>query len=134
VPLPIERTRAGFGKASFPYASEGSAGGLCTNGGTVGSTVSCTAGRFNDRIVSLQVQVPLNYGCKAGTGPDPTTGITNPATPCVDAASLPQGGWWKIRYTPMKESTSATKYLSMTDATTWSVQLIGDPVHLVQNG
>jgi len=33
------------------------------------------------------------------------------------------GGWWQIQYTATSQ---------ITDRTTWSVQILGDPVHLVQ--
>ena len=39
------------------------------------------------------------------------------------AYTAPNGGWWSIRYT-------ATN--NVTDRTTWSVALLGDPIHLVQ--
>ncbi len=39
---------------------------------------------------------------------------------------MTEGGWWKIKYT-MGGSTSSYS----TDLTTWKVQIIGNPVHLV---
>jgi hypothetical protein len=38
--------------------------------------------------------------------------------------TAPNGGWWSIKYTSGNGS--------ITDRTTWGVQILGDPVHLVQ--
>ncbi len=130
-------SRAGYSNFSARAVATTPPEGLCsapTSTIVIASTlITCEAGRFNGRLVALQVQIPLNYGCNSGTGPDAVTGVTDPTKPCVDSATPPQGGWWKIRYTPLRQN-SGSPFLSMTDATTWSVQLIGDPVHLVQNG
>ena len=67
--------------------------------------------RFNGRLVSLELTIPTNYGCASST------------PPCVDVP-LAQGGWWKIRYT-------AGGGGAPFDRTTWTVQIVGDPVHLV---
>jgi Putative Flp pilus-assembly TadE/G-like len=124
------KSRAGYSSSIFKRTDpNGTASGLCENSGA--DQVRCKAGLFNDRLVALSIEVPMNYGCASGTGPDPTSGIST--TPCVDAVPLPEAGWWKIRYTPLKEYPGAANYLRMTDATTWTVQLLGDPVHLVQN-
>jgi Flp pilus assembly protein TadG len=136
LPSDLLDSRAGFGDSNFIKTGAGTATGACADLGSPAvtgvTTVQCKAGLFNDRLVALQVEVPLNYGCKAGTGPDPVTG--NVASPCEDVSPIPQGGWWRIRYTPLKEDPSPlTPYLRMTDATTWTVQLLGDPVHLVPN-
>ncbi len=64
---------------------------------------------FNGRTVSLELNVPTNYGC------------VPLSSPCVEAP-LTDDGWWKIRY-----STAAG---TVSDRTTWTVQLVGDPVHL----
>ena len=40
------------------------------------------------------------------------------------AYSAPQNGWWKIRYTMNGTGTS-------NDVTTWTVRILGNPVHLV---
>jgi hypothetical protein len=68
---------------------------------------------FNGRIVSMEIQIPPGYGCVAEK------------IPCVEE-SLPEDGWWKIRYT-----TNSTGKVS--DRTTWSVRMFGDPVHLTNN-
>ncbi len=67
---------------------------------------------YNDRLLSVQVEIPTTYGC------------TPNVTPCQDDPNLPDGGWWKIRY-----NTGAAEVF---DTSTWTVQLMGDPVHLVQ--
>jgi Putative Flp pilus-assembly TadE/G-like len=64
--------------------------------------------KYNGRMVSVEIQIPAGYGCVAGN------------IPCVEA-SLPEDGWWKIRY-----NTAA----GVSDRTTWSVRMFGDPVHL----
>lgn len=66
---------------------------------------------YNGRLLSIELNVPTNYGCVPAS------------SPCQEIA-LPDDGWWKIRYT-----TSG----AVSDRTTWSVQLLGDPVHLVKN-
>ena len=63
--------------------------------------------RYNDRMVAIELTVPRNYGRDA----------TGAEIPLLD------DGWWKIRYI----SDTGT----VTDRTTWSVGLAGDPVHLV---
>ncbi len=66
--------------------------------------------KFNGRMLSLELTVPTDYGC------------VPLSRPCVPVP-LPQDGWWKIRYT-----TSAG---AVYDRSTWTVRLLGDPVHLV---
>ena len=65
---------------------------------------------FNGRVVSIELQIPPGYGCQAGK------------IPCVEEA-LPDDGWWKIRY--------YTNTGVVSDRTTWSVRMFGDPVHLI---
>ena len=77
-----------------------------------------TRGKFNDRMVNIKVNVPSTYGC------DPTITAT-----CVELATLPNGGWWKIKYIPSKDALG--NYKPMTDRSTWTVELLGEPVHLV---
>ena len=64
---------------------------------------------FNGRLVSVEIQIPATYGCAADK------------IPCIETA-LPEDGWWKIRY-----NTTASE---VSDRTTWSVRMFGDPVHL----
>ncbi len=63
--------------------------------------------RFNDRNVSVELTIPTNYGLD-GAG---------------NEVSLADAGWWKIRYT--------TAAGVVTDRTTWSLELLDEPVHLV---
>jgi Flp pilus assembly protein TadG len=66
--------------------------------------------KFNGRMIALELTVPSDYGCVPASAP------------CVPAP-IPEDGWWKIRY-----KTSADEVF---DRTTWTVRLMGDPVHLV---
>jgi hypothetical protein len=66
--------------------------------------------KFNDRLVSMEIRIPTDYGLDASGNEIP----------------LADDGWWKIRYT----ADPAASYV--TDRTTWAVQLIGDPVRLVR--
>jgi Flp pilus assembly protein TadG len=65
--------------------------------------------KFNGRKLVLELNIPTNYG-KDALGAEQTP--------------LPDDGWWKIRYRFAGSSPRA-------DRTTWTVQLVGDPVHLV---
>ena len=66
--------------------------------------------KFNGRMIALELTVPTDYGC------------VPLSRPCVPTP-LVGDGWWKIRYT-----TSAG---AVYDRSTWTVRLLGDPVHLV---
>ena len=66
--------------------------------------------KFNGRMIALEFTIPTDYGCVP---------LSRPCTPIP----IPQDGWWKIRYT-----TSAG---AVYDRSTWTVRLLGDPVHLV---
>ncbi len=55
--------------------------------------------KYNDRKMTLDIRLPVNYTILYGTK-----------------------SWWKIRYTVGS---------TPTDRTTWSVNIVGDPVHLV---
>jgi hypothetical protein len=57
--------------------------------------------KYSDRHVRLRVTVPSSYG----------------------SGTLANGGWWQIRY--------KTGTATVTDRTTWSVTIVGNPVHLV---
>jgi hypothetical protein len=76
-------------------------------------------GKFNDRLVNVKIEVPPSYGC------DPI--IWASARTCTEIA-LPQQGWWKIKYIPRSV---AGVYQPITDRSTWTVELLGEPVHLV---
>ena len=56
----------------------------------------------------MKLQIPTDYGC------------ASPIPPCVEV-NPPLDGWYKIRYI------SSFPF----DVTTWSVDIVGDPVHLV---
>ena len=88
------------------------------------------AGKFNDRMVSVAIQIPKDYGCQIGTGITVAGNYVDCAE--LDGNSIPQSGWWKVKYIPKVNPLGG--YLPITDRTTWSVQLLGDPVHLVTDG
>jgi Flp pilus assembly protein TadG len=122
------KSRSGYRDKSViaPGAAVGSVAAPCEISSA--SIVKCQAGKFNDRSVAVEIQIPSSYGCVPGTGVGGST--------CVETATLPQGGWWKIRYTPLVKSWSTTtpkENVQITDTTTWSVQLVGDPVHIIPN-
>ena len=57
---------------------------------------------YNGAWVTLGIKIPNNYTCTMGTVP---------------------GCWWKIKYIIDGQGN---------DTTTWAAQVIGDPVHLVE--
>jgi hypothetical protein len=61
---------------------------------------------FNNQMVTIEVQLPANYGA---TGLNPPGDATN------------EQGWWQIEYNIAEAN----------DTTTWSVSIRGNPVHLV---
>ncbi len=126
VPSQIVESREGFRNTSYKYSDQGitSATNVGPTCGPDASNVNivCPTGLFNDRKVRIFVKVPNNYGCAPGTA--------TVTTPCVEAPA-PENGWWKIKYTPVAKAWSPGSYFPITDRTTWTVQLIGDPVHLV---
>jgi Putative Flp pilus-assembly TadE/G-like len=129
MPAALLESRQGFSPKKFDKIDEGSPAtpAPCTNGADPGpdqTYILCGAGRFNDRTVAVQIKIPNNYGCEPLTG--------TPRVPCVEATSLAEGGWWKIKYTPVRKPWDTTQFVGITDRTTWTVQLLGDPVHLVR--
>lgn len=58
--------------------------------------------KFNGSWVTLQIPIPPGYTCRSGTIP---------------------GCWWKVKYIINGQGN---------DTTTWSAQVKGDPVHLVE--
>lgn len=58
--------------------------------------------RFDGVWITLQIPIPNDYDCTEGTIP---------------------GCWWRIQYQISGDAT---------DTTTWAAQVIGDPVHLVE--
>jgi hypothetical protein len=69
-----------------------------------------SAARYNDRKMQLTIQVPVNYGLD-GAG--------------LEIPDATFSGWWKVRYDPGASS-------GIQDRTTWTVALVGDPVHLIR--
>ena len=83
-------------------APSGSVSSLLTNNG--GS--SATTGLYNGCWVTIDTSIPSNYGGTTQTAPD--------------------NGWWMIEY-DMGGSSSD----SASDLTSWQVNVVGNPVHLV---
>lgn len=85
-----------------PPATDGCTGGptalldVSGSGDQVYAAARSTS-KYNDRMVTLTVDLPNNYAVVYG------------------------GNWWKIRY---------RFGASMTDRTTWGIQLVGDPIRL----
>jgi len=107
-------TVTGYTPTTFSWSAQkvNSQGNVCTGTGTnvtsVTTNVGNTTGTFNGCWLTILVQIPTNY-----TAPAPP-GETN------------GGGWWKIEY-DMGGSSSDSAF----DLTTWQVDLLGNPVHLV---
>lgn len=104
-------------------------GGLCPNSvptaifesrGPYENPDGTPTGKFNDRLINIKINIPSTYGC------DPAT-----TTSCVELPNAAlQDGWWKVKYIPRRNPVTAS-YVTMTDRSTWSVELLGEPVHLV---
>jgi hypothetical protein len=102
-------TAAGWSTATFKWTSKAGT----TNSGrstcnqtsplTATSLVTYSSGssRFNGCWVIMTVAVPSNY-------------------------TAPQGGWWKMQY-----NMTGASGTTATDITTWQVNILGSPVHLV---
>ncbi|WCO68877.1 pilus assembly protein TadG-related protein [Iamia majanohamensis] len=87
-------------------ASSDSPNRTFTNGATLSdckfTTASNGSAKFNGYWVNLSIKLPNNYSCTPGTLP---------------------GCWWRIRYDIQGQGN---------DTTTWAAQIIGDPVHLIE--
>jgi hypothetical protein len=97
---------SGWAPTRFDYtAAEGTTNGNATNCGTFAG---------ND-VSSVQTSTPASRfnGCWL------TIQIPIPSSYVAD-----QDGWWKIRYKMTGNGTSV-------DVTTWTVQILGNPVHLI---
>jgi len=113
----LEPTGGVYAPAAFTYkATRGSTDDNASNCAaqvrTVASTAPVTTNTGSNSLFNgcwLRLTIVLDDGYAAPT----PTGET-------------EGGWWKIKYT-MGGSTSSYS----TDLTTWKVQIIGNPVHLV---
>lgn len=99
-------TATGYTDATFSWTATGCTGGCATSGTNVTSIVtSSTSGTnyFNNQWVTISVLLPTSYSAPTPPGE-------------------PGPGWFKIQY-----STTGTGQ----DVTTWSVNIRGNPVHLV---
>ena len=68
--------------------------------------------------MNIEIKIPTTYGLD--TNGDELT-------------SLPFDGWWKIKYFPTLDTTKTPVVPGLvSDRATWTVQLVGDPVHLVR--
>ncbi len=79
-----------------------------SNDGRSGTNVTqvqtAAPAKFNNRILTIQIVLPPNYGV-GGLDPD----------------GIGEDGWWKVEYDVRAGN----------DTTTWEVRLTGNPVHLV---
>jgi hypothetical protein len=81
---------------------------------TVAKTVSgSTKSSFNNTWIEITIPLPSSYGSAGGTAPIVASGTPDPG--------LWQGGWWQVQYNVSGGN----------DTTTWSVNVNGNPVHLV---
>jgi hypothetical protein len=62
--------------------------------------------KYNDRFITIDIPLPSNY-----------------ATKYLDSSTGTVKTWWKVKYNVGSTTT---------DRTTWSVNIVGDPVHLLQ--
>jgi len=87
--------------ATFSWTADNGTSG--TNVTTI-QTASSGGSYFNDRVITIDVNLPSTYGSSGLTPPGET-----------------QPGWWKIEY----------QVSGGNDTTTWQVAIRGSPVHLV---
>jgi hypothetical protein len=113
----LQPTAGGYTPAAFTYQ-----GSLGT---TASEATDCSA---QTRTVASSAAVVTNTG-----GTSLFNGCWLRLTIVLDDAysaptppGEPGGGWWKIRYTMGGATTSFS-----TDLTTWKVQILGNPVHLI---
>lgn len=72
---------------------------------------------YNGNEVTIRIQIPSNYQCVQD----------NPATPLTDESNC----WWRIRYEPLTNPNTGNVG-TVTDRTTWSIRVIGDPIRLTE--
>jgi hypothetical protein len=100
-------TAAGYSYATFTWTASGSWCGKPTSGGPtttiVASGPDCGVAYYEDYWLTIRVPIPMSY-----TAPTPP--------------GEPGPGWWKIQYATLGSSA---------DITTWSINIEGNPVHLV---
>ena len=107
---PIENDGAGHSCMPFDPSNRGGTGNASATRHPAGDPT----GRYNGRLVNIEIQIPAKYGLNADDQEIP----------------LAFDGWWKIKYYPTAVGGVITP---VTDRSTWTVQLIGDPVHLVRD-
>ncbi|MGI9608716.1 MAG: hypothetical protein ACR2NL_00325, partial [Acidimicrobiia bacterium] len=71
-----------------------------------------TGSIYNGDEVTIRVQIPNNYACV----PD------DPMTVPVEGPNC----WWRVRYQPQNTASGVT------DRTTWSIRVLGDPIRLTE--
>jgi putative Flp pilus-assembly TadE/G-like protein len=91
-----------YNYATFDWSSDDG------RSGTNVSQIQTSTGTplFNNKLVTIEVDLPANYG---SAGLDPPGDVTT------------EQGWWQIEY----------NIAAANDTTTWSVSIRGNPVHLV---
>ena len=89
--------------ATFDWVSDDGRSG---NNVTSLQTAINGAAQFNNRLVTITIDLPTTYG---DAGLDPPGDITT------------EDGWWRIEY----------NINAANDTTTWQVSIRGNPVHLV---
>ncbi|MFI5259193.1 MAG: pilus assembly protein TadG-related protein [Candidatus Limnocylindrales bacterium] len=111
----LEPTTTGYQAAPFSYSatqgsSDANTSSCNSRAGTGVTSVTTNTGNnslFNGCWVTIDVALANNYAAPQPPGE-------------------PAAGWWKIQYTM---GGSASNFA--TDLTTWKVQIVGNPVHLV---
>jgi Flp pilus assembly protein TadG len=98
-----------YNYATFSYSSDanciaGNSDSCSGSGRTVFQTAKGGSSSFNDTWVKILIPLPTTYG---------STGLLPPGET--------QPGWWKIEY----------QVAGGNDTTTWEVNVLGNPVHLV---
>jgi hypothetical protein len=71
-----------------------------------------TGAIYNGDELTIRIQIPNDYACV----PD------DPMTAAVDGPNC----WWRVRYQPQNTTNGVT------DRTTWSIRVIGDPIRLTE--
>jgi hypothetical protein len=92
--------------ATFDWTSNDGRSG--TNVTEIQTSVNGSA-QFNNKILKIEIDLPTTYG----------NGCGQPE--CLDPDGVGESGWWKVEY----QSNNGN------DTTTWEVELVGNPVHLV---
>ncbi len=98
-----------YNYATFSYSSDsncasGNSDACSASGRTVIQTAKGGSSSFDDTWVKILIPLPTTYG---------STGLL--------PAGETQSGWWKIEY----------QVGGGNDTTTWEVNVLGNPVHLV---